>query len=52
MGHLEGNPDLMNDTSMDVIVGEFRILYNSFDDKEAAGKIKWDIKACLLLFFT
>ena len=44
MGHLDSNPDLKNDTSMGVIVGEFRILYNSFDDKEAAGKIKQDIR--------
>ena len=42
MGHLDGNPDLKNDTSMGVIVGEFRILYNSFDDKEAAGELKQD----------
>ena len=40
MGHLDSNPDLKNDTSMGVIVGEFKILYNSFDDKEAAGKVK------------
>ena len=39
MGHLDSNPDLKNDTSMEVIVGEFKILYNSFDDKEAAGKV-------------
>ena len=37
---LDSNPDLKNDTSMGVIVGEFRILYNSFDNKEAAGKVK------------
>ena len=38
MGLLDANPDLKNDTSMGVIVGEFKILYNSFDGRDAAGK--------------
>ena len=37
-----GNPDLKNDTSMAVIVGEFKILYDSFDDNEAAGEYNQD----------
>ena len=40
MGLLDSNPDLKNETSMGVIVDEYKILYDSFDGREAAGNIR------------
>ena len=40
MGLLDANLYLKNDTSMGVIVGEYKILYDSFDGREAAGNIR------------
>ena len=41
MGLLDSKPDLKNDTSMGVIVGVYKIHYDSFDGKEAAGNIRY-----------
>ena len=38
MGLLDANPDLKTDTTMGVVVGEYKILYESFNDKDAAGR--------------
>ena len=43
MGLLNASPDLKTDTSMGIIVGEFKIMYDSFDDKEAAGNFNFNI---------
>ena len=48
MGLLDANPDLKTDTSMGVIVGEFKIMYDSFDDKEAAGNFNLNTLNLLL----
>ena len=38
MALVESNPDLQADEIMGIIVGEFRILYEEFDNMPAAGK--------------
>ena len=38
MGLLDSNPDLKTDTTMGVVVGEYKILYEPFNDKDAAGR--------------
>ena len=38
MALVESNPDLRADEIMGVIVGEFRILYEKFDNMLPAGK--------------
>ena len=39
MALIEGNPELRADTIRGILVGEFRIQYERFDNMQAAGKI-------------
>ena len=38
MALIEGNPELRADTIRGILVGEFRIQYERFDNMQAAGK--------------
>ena len=38
LSYIEANPDLKDDTTKGVLCGEFKILYDYFDDTLASGK--------------
>ena len=40
IGFIEGNPNLKTDNTQGVLVGEFELIYEAFDNSVASGTVK------------